>query len=134
MAHPDLAGRGAAGEQVAGDTEEVQLREPVFALVAFAHAAAQQMRHQLLAVADAEHGMAVAQNGRVNGRAGGIVNAGRSAGDDQTARGSEFRSGCVATPDVRIDAQFPHLAGNANQQYCPLASRMVICASVSAKS
>ena len=61
MAHPDLLAAGEAGEQRVGRTSEIERGQAVFAAVALAHLAAQQVRHQLLAVADAEHGDAEAK-------------------------------------------------------------------------
>ena len=55
--------------------------------------AAQQVRHQLLAVADAQHGPAEAENGGVDGGAGGIVDAAGAAGDDEAARGASSAAG-----------------------------------------
>ena len=53
-----------AGEQRIVGLVEFQRRQAVLALLALPHFAAEQVRHQLLAVADAEHGLAVLRRSR----------------------------------------------------------------------
>ena len=71
MAHPDLLRAGEPGEQRIGAVVEFEGGEAVLALVALADLAAQQVRHELLAVADAEHRLAAVENRRIDGGAAG---------------------------------------------------------------
>ena len=57
VAHPDLLTAFDSPKQSIG-VAQIQLGESVFAAVAFLHAAAQDVGHQLLPVANAEHGNA----------------------------------------------------------------------------
>ena len=58
---------GEAGEQRVGGVVQFERGQAVFALFAAAHLAAQQVRHQLLPVADAEHRLAGCKDGGVHG-------------------------------------------------------------------
>ena len=82
MAHPDLLRAGEPGEQRVGGVVQFQRGEAVLALLALAHFAAQQVRHELLPVADAEHRLAAAKDRRVHRGTAGVVDAARPAGDD----------------------------------------------------
>ena len=55
---------------------------PYSPLLALPHCAAQQVRHELLAVADAEHGLAAVEDCGIDGGAARVVDAGWAAGDD----------------------------------------------------
>ena len=61
MAHPDLLRAGETGEHRVGRSSSSQRGQAVLALVALRTLAAQQVRHELLAVADAEHRLPVLQ-------------------------------------------------------------------------
>ena len=90
------------------------------------HPAAQQVRHELLAVADAQHGMSGVQDGRIDRGAAGIVNAGRAAGNDQAFARRQFAAGVSLR---RTSAYTPRsrTLRAMRWQYCPPASRTVIC-------
>ena len=92
MAHPDLLSPPRCPANSGCAVAMIELRESVLAVVAFADAAAQQVRHQLLAVADSEHGLPRSRS-RIDGGAAGIVDAGGSAGDDQPLRPRESAAG-----------------------------------------
>ena len=56
--------------------------------------------------------MAVEKNGGIDGGAAGVVNAGRSAGDDHALGGRQFGGGSFAGAHLGVDAQFADLAGD----------------------
>ena len=62
---------------------DVERRQAVLALIALPYRAAQVLRHQLLAVADAEHGLSQREDSGIHRRAAFVVDAGRAARDDQ---------------------------------------------------
>ena len=86
----------------------------VFAAFAGPHLAAQGMGHELHAVADAQHGYAQIEYPHITGGMAWRVDAVRTAGKDQ-ADGpgrSDALNIDVAGPDLGIDAQFAHAAGD----------------------
>ena len=88
------------------------MRNAIFAALAFLDFPAEVMSEKLVAVADAEHGWAGAEQVRINIRTAGFVNAGRPAGDDNAFARPQHGSGCIAWLDVRIDAQLANAPGD----------------------
>ena len=66
----------------------------------------------LLAVADAHDRAAERENGGVDRGASRVVDAARSAGDDDAAGVRELGGRGLADADFRVDAQFADLTGN----------------------
>ncbi len=87
-------------------------RETVFAFLALPDAAAQHVSHELLAVADAEHGAISGKNLRIDLRTAWLVNAIGAAGDDDALTASQFGSRRFARLDVRVHAQIANLPGD----------------------
>ena len=75
--------------------------QAILALVALAHVAAQIVRHELLAVTDAEHGAVGRKNRRIDAGAVAFVNAIRAAGNDQPGAAAQFGRGRVAGRERR---------------------------------
>src|SRR5688500_15617052 len=69
-------------------------------------------REQLVAVADAEDGHAQLVDRGIDGRAGGLDDARRTAGDDDAARGAEGGGGSVDVGDGGVDAKLTDPAGD----------------------
>ena len=87
VAHPGDALLGQALEQAAGG--EVRLRAAVFAGRAVLRGrdlTAERLGHELAAVADAEDRHAQREDGGIDLRGGGIIDAVRAAGEDNTFR------------------------------------------------
>src|SRR4030095_4774743 len=84
MAHPDLLRTGESAEEGVGRIVEFERRQSVFALQTLADFSAQQVRHELLAVADAEHRDAERKDGRIHRGTRRVINAARPARDDET--------------------------------------------------
>ena len=110
MAHPDLLRTGKPRKHGVGSLIQFESGESIFPLDALADLASQQMRHELLAVADAENGDAEIEDGGIYGGAAGIVDAAGTARNDQALGDSEFGRRSFAGPDLGIHAQFPDLA------------------------
>jgi len=68
VAHPDRKSSGDALKK-RGRGAQFEPCQPVFSALAFAHLAAEVPGHQLLAVADAQHGRAELEDGGVDLRA-----------------------------------------------------------------
>ena len=111
MAHPDLLLAGQAAEQRIAGLIELEHRETVLAALVLAHLPAEEVRHELLAVADAEHRLAVAENVRIDRGTARVEHAARSAGDHDALGESEVGCGSVGRPDLGIDAQLADLTG-----------------------
>ena len=122
MAHPDLLRAGDAVEQGAGRAgavrRQVQRGQAVLALDAQLNRPAQQMGHELLAVADAQHPCAALKNGGIDSGASRIVNAVGAAGDDQPPRAGEIGRRSFAGADLGIH---PQIANFARDQVTVLA-------------
>ena len=91
-----------------------QRRGSVLALLGVAHGAAQRDGHNLLAVAEAQHGNAQLEDARIDGRRVLGVHAGRPARQDD-GRGRELAhllGGDVARDDFRVHVQIAHAAGD----------------------
>ncbi len=101
MVHPDLLRAGEAGKQGVGALFDFERGQAVLAFVALAHRAAERVRHDLLAIADAHDGAAERENGGVDRGAGGVVDAARAAGDDDAASVREFGGGGFAEREPR---------------------------------
>lgn len=86
---------------------EIEVRETELTLVPLADRPAQQMRHQVLPVTDAERRMPILQHGDIDAGAVGIVDTVWTARDDESARARQFRSGRFARTDIGIDAEIP---------------------------
>ena len=86
---------------------------PYSPLIALADLAAQQVRHELLAVADAEHRHAEREDGGIHrGAARGRRRWTGSAGDDDALGSGEFGGRRLAGADLGIDAEVADLAGD----------------------
>ncbi len=105
MAHPDLLLAGGALEQRAGVGRMRQQRQSIFAFVSGCYDAAESLRHQLLAIADAEHRDAQSEDARVDRGRACVVDTRRSARDDQRAAAVQRSRRDVATDNFRGDAE-----------------------------
>src|SRR5262249_21414528 len=92
--------------------------ETVLAPIAGGDFAAEQVRHQLLAVADAEHRYAEREDRGIDGRALGVVDAARTAGDNDAAHAGELGRRCFTGAHLGVVAE---LAGD---QMTILAARV----------
>ncbi len=110
MAHPDLLLAGQPFEQRVGSGIQIQRGQAVFALFALAHLAAQQVSHELLAVADAQHGRTQGKNSRIYRGAARIVYARRPARDDDALGRAKLRGRRFAGAHLGVHAQLAHLA------------------------
>jgi hypothetical protein len=70
------------------------------------------MRHQLLAVTDAEDRSAGRQERGIDGRAARVIDAGGTAGDDDAAATGQLRCGRIAGANLGINAEVTNLAGD----------------------
>src|SRR5580658_3162094 len=70
------------------------------------------MRHELLAVADAQHARTAPENSRIDGGAGRIVNAIRTARDNQALRPSQIGRGRFAGADLGVNPQVANFTRN----------------------
>src|ERR1700722_12745657 len=86
--------------------------EAILALFAYFNRTAQQMCHELLAIADAQHAGAATENGGVDGRTGGVVNPAGAARNNQPLGTGELRRGCFAGANLGINSQVAHFARN----------------------
>ena len=122
MAHPDLL-RAAESARTGGrpPSSSSSVARPYSPFIALADLSAQQVRHELLPVADTEHRDAERKDGRIDGGALRVVDAARSAGNDEAPCGREFRRRRLAGADLRVDAQVAHFTGN---QVAVLAPRI----------
>ena len=121
VTHPHLLGPAQAGEHRVGYVMQLERGQTVLALVAPAHFAPQQVCHQLLAVADAEHRRAQREDGGVHGGTLGIVDAARPAGNDDAPGQGQFRGGSLAHPNLGIHSQ---VANFARDQMAVLSARV----------
>ena len=111
---PDLEGLGEFAEEWAFLAGDRQRAFSVFAFGAFFHLAAQKMTHQLHAVANAQHGHAQIEDGRIGQGSLGRVHRGGAARQDD-AFGSEFldlRGRGVVAHQGRVNVQFTNPACN----------------------
>src|ERR1700689_3107153 len=103
MAHPDLLPIRQSGEQrrfrPAVQFERGQAELASFALC---NHATEKMRHQLLAIADAKYGWRTSKDFRIDRGAGRVVNAGRTAGNDQALAPRQFSGGGLAGAEFRV--------------------------------
>ena len=125
MVHPHL--------RVAIQIREKRMRlcsfkdgQPIFALRAFSNMTAQFVRHQLLAITDAEHRAALGENGGIDTRAIAFVDAIRTSRDNQS-----LCCRAVRAPVCRWDATSAYTPRSRiflamRWQYWPPASRTVI--------
>ena len=111
MVHPDLQLAVQAGEQFVR-LPRFKARESVFALFAFPDTTFQDMRHQLLAVADTKHGSAGSENSWIDLRAARFVNAIGTAGDDNALTACQLGSGSFAWFYVGVHAKIANLPGD----------------------
>ncbi len=111
MVHPDLQLAVQIGEERMGMNGS-KSRESVLALFAFPDAAAQHVSHELLAVADAEHGAAGGENVRIDLGTAGLVDAVRAAGDDDSFAAGQLGGRCFAGLDVGVHAEIANLPGD----------------------
>ncbi len=89
--------------------------EPRGAVLAFGaglYLPVQQVRENLLAVTDAQDRRRLLQEGWINSWAGGIVYAGRAAGDDDAACAQQFGNGRIAGANIGVNTEFAYLSGD----------------------
>ena len=110
MAHPDLLPSGHALEQRIATFIQLEHGQTVFAALARPHRAAQQVGHQLLPVADAEHGNSGSEDGRIYRRRARLQHARRAARNDDALGEFQLGSRGFAGAHLGVHAQFPHLA------------------------
>jgi len=91
-----------------------QQRAPVLALCGGLHDAAQQMRHQLMPVADAQHGDAQREQFRVNARGIRLVNTCGTARQDNPLRstGTQVRQRRIIRQNLAEHITFAHAPRN----------------------
>ena len=109
VARPDAELVGNPFEQPRGDRPcHADGRVAELALARPPHVAAEQARHQLHAVADAEDGDAQVEDARVAGRCAGIGNTPRSTREDETggALGLDGRARRIERHDLGVDRHF----------------------------
>src|ERR1700686_2915473 len=70
------------------------------------------MRHELLPIADAEYGNALGKDSWIDRRAACLIDAVRSAGNDETLPATEFASRSLARPHFRRDTKVADLSGD----------------------
>ena len=128
VTHPDLLAFRKPGEDP-GFRPAIQLErgETILALLAFLDHAAQQVRHQLMAVADSQHGMAGVENRRIHRSAAVIVDAARAAGDDQAFAARPDLAAGVSLGRTSAYTPRSRTLRAIRWQYCPPASSTVIC-------
>src|SRR5581483_6875344 len=110
MAHPDLLRPREPAKSRRVNAVQFERRQAVFPLLALLHGSAEQVRHELLPVADSEHRPAAAKDRRIYRGTAGIVNAGRPARNDDPARAGKLSGRRLAGPHLGIYAQIPNLA------------------------
>ena len=110
MAHPNLLATAESGELRIAGRVKFERGEAEFAFHALGDDAAQQMRHELLAVADAEDRLAAAENGRVDRGTFRIVHAARPAGNNQAFGGSQLARRRLTGAYLGIDTEIANLA------------------------
>jgi len=71
-----------------------------------------QMRHELLTVADAEHGRTRSEQRRIDGGAARIVHARRTARNNDALAPEERRGRSLAGHDLRIHSEVANFAGD----------------------
>ncbi len=81
-------------------------------MLALLNISTKKMRHDLLAVADAEDGGAGGEQRGIDGGAAGIVNAGGSAGDDDSFSSGERGDGSFTGGDFGVDSEVANFAGD----------------------
>jgi hypothetical protein len=87
---------------------------------------AQQMSNQMMPVANAENGFAAGQKRGFDGRTGIVIDAGRTARDDDAAGMAQLLNGGFARKDFRGNAEFSNFPGDqmtiltAGIEYCDL--------------
>ena len=113
MAHPHLLAPGDSAEKESSRRAvRSSCANPYSPLSPFSHRAAQEVRHQLLPVANAQHRNSGIEQRRIDGRAAGIVNAGRTAGDDDPFASCQLGGGRFAGSHFRVNAEFADLTGD----------------------
>src|SRR5215469_11762069 len=90
MIHPYLLPAAVEAREQSMWLGWFQKRETVLAFIAFAHTAAELIRHQLLAVTDTENGAAGGKNHRIDARAIRLIHAVRSTRNDQPSATPQF--------------------------------------------
>src|SRR5712692_10560458 len=116
MAHPYLLAPANTAQQSSpasnGGGTDFELREAILAALAPANLPAEQMRHQLLPVANPEHRRPRAQQPGINRRTPRIVNARRPAGNDDALAPRQFHRMRLARSHIGIHAQVADLASD----------------------
>jgi hypothetical protein len=120
VAHPDLEARAHPAEEplALGDVDP---RSAELALVGPPDLAAEQVRHQLHAVADAEHRHALAEDAGIDGRRPVGVHARGPTGEDQALRAADHLRPDGRGHDLRVA---PLLADAPRDQLGVLAAEV----------
>ena len=90
MRHPDLLMVPDPAQQPRIVRQKVEDGQAKFALIAFLYVSPEQLRDQLLAVANAQHGNAGFEHRSFNRGAGIVVNAVRAARNDDASRAPQL--------------------------------------------
>ena len=116
MAHPGHALLRQTPEQWAGGVEEgARLAVlPRGVVLRRGDAAAQRLRQQLAAVADAEDGQAEREDRRIDGGRAGRVNRARAAGEDDAdgVEGADGRKRRIVRQHLAVNVALAHAAGD----------------------
>ena len=123
---PDGSSRSAGGpaspaKSGVGASSRSSVARPYSPLSPFSHRAAQQVRHQLLAVADAEHGRPRRENAGIHRGAARVVDAVGPPEMMMPFRREQFGRRSLAGADLRVDAEIADLA---RDQVAVLAARV----------
>ena len=114
VAHPHL-GPLAVVEHTVEErrlVDDLKFGPPEFAFVPWLHLAAERGDHGLLAIANAEHRKTGAEQGIGRLRRTALMDGGRTAGQDDRARGCPLKRGfrLIEGHDLRIDPGLAHAA------------------------
>src|ERR1051325_4084164 len=109
MVHPDLLRTFNSTKQRIR-REQLELREAVLAALPFLHLPTQEVCHELLPVANSQNRGVRAQQARIERRAAGIVDARRTAGNDDASASSQLGGRSFAGSDIGVYAQVAHFS------------------------
>src|SRR5258708_208525 len=115
MIHPDLlAGRQTIEERRTFGIaiQELKRGQTEFAFRARPNVSSEKMRHELLAVADSQYGLAGLKDRRIDCGTGAVVDAAGTAGYDQALAPLQLRRGRLAGLHVGINTQLAHAPGD----------------------
>jgi len=107
--HPDRVGRGQVLQEGAG-LGHVQLRRAVFAIAGRTDLATERLRHELVAVTDAENRDAQFEDRRIHAIGVLGVDGGRATGEDEPNRASrpDLGGSDIAGDHLGVDVRFAY--------------------------